>query len=154
GPDDRLKRELIGYNMDDCRAAATIADALGCIRDKGTSDFGAVDVRSLEVSFQPTYGKLDCALADFEKINNAAYWDYHIRGPKCRCELTRRSGGASGSRDEGVKAQGLIAAAMPKGIEKDLWAGLTLTIAQCRSTPERLARASASPAAWRSRPVP
>ncbi len=28
GADDGLKRELIGYNMDDCRAAATVTDAL------------------------------------------------------------------------------------------------------------------------------
>ena len=76
GTDDRLKRELIGYNMDDCRAAARVADALGRICGNGASDLGAVDVSSLEVSFQRTFGKFESALPEFAKINNAAYWDY------------------------------------------------------------------------------
>jgi predicted RecB family nuclease len=74
--DDRLKHELIGYNMDDCRAAAKVAEAVGCICGNGASDLGAVDVSSLEVSFQRTFGKFDSALPDFTKINSAAYWDY------------------------------------------------------------------------------
>ena len=76
GADDGLKRELIGYNMDDCRAAATVADALVRICGGGASGLDAVDVGSLEVGFQRTYGKLDCALPEFAKINDAAYWDY------------------------------------------------------------------------------
>jgi predicted RecB family nuclease len=35
GADDRFKRELIGYNMDDCRAAATVAAALARICEGG-----------------------------------------------------------------------------------------------------------------------
>jgi len=76
GTDDGLKRELIGYNMDDCRAAARVADALARICGSGASDLGAVDVGSLEVGFQRTFGKFDSALPEFAKINNAAYWDY------------------------------------------------------------------------------
>jgi predicted RecB family nuclease len=76
GADDGLKRELIGYNMDDCRAAATLAEALVRICGGGPSGLDAVDVGSLEVGFQHTWGKLDCALPEFEKINSAAYWDY------------------------------------------------------------------------------
>ena len=76
GADDGLKRELIGYNMDDCRAAAKVADALVRICGSGASDLDAVDVGSLEVGFQRTFGKFDSALPEFAKINNAAYWDY------------------------------------------------------------------------------
>ena len=67
---------LIGYNMDDCRATATVADALVRICAGGASGLNAVDVGSLDVGFQHAWGKLDCALPEFEKINNAAYWDY------------------------------------------------------------------------------
>jgi hypothetical protein len=73
--DDGLKSDLIGYNMDDCRAAATVAQAVLRLCD-GESGLVAVDVGSLEVGFQRTFGKFDNALPEFEKINNAAYWDY------------------------------------------------------------------------------
>ncbi len=69
GADDGLKRELIGYNMDDCRAAATVADALVRICGGGASGLDAVDVGSLEVGFQRTFGKFDSALPEFAKIN-------------------------------------------------------------------------------------
>jgi hypothetical protein len=75
GADEGLKRELIAYNMDDCRAAATVADALVRIGDR-TSSLNAVDVSSLEVGFEQTWGKFDSALPAFAKINDAAYWDY------------------------------------------------------------------------------
>ena len=74
--DDGLKRELIDYNMDDCRAAATVADALVRICGGGASGLDAVDVNSLEVGFEQTWGKFDSALPEFAKINDAAYWDY------------------------------------------------------------------------------
>ena len=90
GADDGLKRELIGYNMDDCRAAAIVADAITLICGDGTSGFNAVAVGSLEVSFQRTYGKLDCALPEFEKINNAAYWDYQRSKVYARTDKTIR----------------------------------------------------------------
>ena len=76
GADDRLKRELVGYNMDDCRAAAMVADALARICGGGTSGLSAVDVDSLDVGFQPHWGRFVGALPEFTKINNAAYWDY------------------------------------------------------------------------------
>lgn len=75
GSDDGVKGDLIGYNMDDCRAAATVADALMHICT-GASDVDVVSVGSLEVAFEQTWGKFNSALLEFEKINNAAYWDY------------------------------------------------------------------------------
>ena len=103
GADDGLKRELIGYNMDDCRAAAMVADAMMRICGGGASGLNAVDVGSLEVGFQRTYGKLDCALPEFEKINNAAYWDYqrskvYARTDKAIRRIVRKSRGKSKSQ--------------------------------------------------------
>jgi predicted RecB family nuclease len=76
GENHRLKRELIEYNMDDCRAAAKVADALVRLCGSGAPGLDAVDVGSLEVGFQRTFGKFDSALPEFAKINGAAYWDY------------------------------------------------------------------------------
>src|SRR6266478_421601 len=72
GADDNQKHELIGYNIDDCRAAAKVADALLRICGGGASDHDAVNVGSLEVGFQRTFGKFDSVLPEFAKINKAA----------------------------------------------------------------------------------
>jgi predicted RecB family nuclease len=100
GADDGLKRKLIEYNMDDCRATAKVADALGRICGNGASDLSAVDVSSLEVSFQRTFGKFNSALPEFAKINNAAYWDYqrskvYARTQKAIRPIVRNSRGKS-----------------------------------------------------------
>jgi transposase-like protein len=76
GADDGLKRKLIGYNMEDCRATATVADALMRICGEGASGLQSVNVGSLEVGFQRTFGKFDSFLPEFARINDAAYWDY------------------------------------------------------------------------------
>ena len=44
----------------------------------------------LEVGFQRTFGKFDCALPEFEKINNAAYWDYQRSKVYARTDKTIR----------------------------------------------------------------
>jgi predicted RecB family nuclease len=78
--DDGLRRELTRYNIEDCRATALLTDALVHVCGKSESGFGTkldtVDVGSLEVAFQRTFGKFPSALPEFEKINGAAYWDY------------------------------------------------------------------------------
>ena len=78
--DDGLRRELIRYNIEDCRAAALIADALVRVcsnaEEGGETKLNTVDVGSLEVGFQRTFGRFPSALPEFEKINAAAYWDY------------------------------------------------------------------------------
>src|SRR5215212_6033605 len=78
--DDTLKRELIVYNIEDSRAAGVVAEAIA--RICGTSQTGGgtrldlVNVGSLEVGFQRTFGKFPSVLPEFERINAAAYWDY------------------------------------------------------------------------------
>jgi hypothetical protein len=78
--DDGLRRELIAYNIDDCRAAAAVTEALthicGNSQSSNAKNLETVNVGSLEVGFQRTFGKLPSALPEFEKINAAAYWDY------------------------------------------------------------------------------
>jgi hypothetical protein len=78
--DSSLKHMLIGYNMEDCRAAELVYEALQqiCARGEETtsSKLSPVDVGSLEVGFQRTFGKFASALPDFERINKAAYWNY------------------------------------------------------------------------------
>jgi hypothetical protein len=98
GAGDGLKHELIGYNMDDCRAAAKVADALVRICGGGASGLDAVNVGSLEVGFQRTFGKFESALPEFAKINDAAYWDYqrskvYARTDKTIRQIVRKSPG-------------------------------------------------------------
>jgi hypothetical protein len=62
--------------MEDCRATATVADALMRICGEGASGLQSVNVGSLEVGFQRTFGKFDSFLPEFARINDAAYWDY------------------------------------------------------------------------------
>ena len=71
-----FKNQLITYNMDDCRAAGVVAAALVQICAGSSSAPDSVNVKSLEVGFQRTFGKFDSALPEFAKINNAAYWNY------------------------------------------------------------------------------
>jgi hypothetical protein len=88
--DERHKRELIDYNMSDCGAAAKVAGVLERICGNGASALNAVNVSSLEVSFQRTFGKLECALPEFKKINDAAYWDYQRSKVYARTDKTIR----------------------------------------------------------------
>jgi predicted RecB family nuclease len=78
--DDDLRRKLITYNIEDCRAATMVTEALTRICANGetgcTGNLGTVNVGSLEVGFQRTFGKFASAMPEFEKINAAAYWDY------------------------------------------------------------------------------
>ena len=90
GADDELKCELIAYNMDDCRAAATVADALMRICAGSASGLKSIEVGSLEVGFQRTFGKFDSAMPEFGRINSAAYWDYQRSKVYARTDKTVR----------------------------------------------------------------
>ena len=78
--DEQTRRELIAYNADDCHAAEVVAKAISgfCDNKKQSSpaDLETVNVGSLEVEFQRTFGKFLAQVPEFEKINSAAYWDY------------------------------------------------------------------------------
>src|SRR5215471_8425032 len=103
--DDRLKRKLVEYNMEDCRAAATVADALVRICG-GASGLDAVDVGSLEVTFRGIYGPFNSALPEFDKISDAAYWDYQRSKVYARTDKTiRRTVRKSQGRRKGATVQ-------------------------------------------------
>jgi hypothetical protein len=96
--------------MDDCRAAATVADALVRICAGDASGLDAVDVGSLEVGFQRTFGKFDSALPEFAKINGAAYWDYQRSKVYARTDKTiRRTVRKSQDRIENVTVEKEVA---------------------------------------------
>lgn len=98
-PRGAIRDTLVTYNMDDCRAASLIADALVRIAAGGPSAPDSVDIGTLEVGFQRTFGKFDSALPEFQKINNAAYWDYQRSRVFVRTDKgVRRTIGRSVSR--------------------------------------------------------
>jgi predicted RecB family nuclease len=78
--DQAMKCNLTTYNIEDCRAAEAAAAALIRICEGGEADgcsgVKPVNVSSLEVEFQRTFGKFASPFQDFERINGAAYWDY------------------------------------------------------------------------------
>jgi hypothetical protein len=90
--DDGLRRQLIAYNIEDSRAAAVVTKALASICGNGVTKLETVNIGSLEVGFQRTFGKFPSALPEFEKINAAAYWDYQRSKVYVRNnEMIRRS---------------------------------------------------------------
>jgi predicted RecB family nuclease len=98
--DNELRRKLITYNVEDCRAADMITKALTHICSNGGSvgskQLETVNVGTLEVGFQRTFGRFVSAMPEFEKINAAAYWDYQrskvfIRTDKTLRRLVRKT---------------------------------------------------------------
>jgi hypothetical protein len=78
--DRQLRKQLLAYNIEDCRAIELVADAIRrvCANDEqnNATKLKPVNVSTLEVGFQRTFGKFSGALPEFDKINAAAYWDY------------------------------------------------------------------------------
>jgi hypothetical protein len=85
---------LITYNIEDCRAAELVANAIGIICGNGeqhdATKLEVVNISSLEVGFQRTFGKFSSELPEFEKINAAAYWDYQRSKVYVRSDKTIR----------------------------------------------------------------
>jgi predicted RecB family nuclease len=79
--DDRIKAKLTRYNLDDCKATEVVDVAIQTLfggSNSGTSNnsLDYVDVTSLEVPYQRTFGKFAGVTSEFQRINEAAYWDY------------------------------------------------------------------------------
>jgi hypothetical protein len=93
-----LKKALITYNIEDCRAAEVVARAMETIVNRlplSDDQSAPVDVDTLKVPYSRTYGPFNGATKDFEAINRAAYWNYqrekvYIRSPNKRL-LKRQS---------------------------------------------------------------
>src|SRR5262249_13183488 len=79
-PGESTKRTLIRYNMEDCRATQIVADAIDGfqreVQDGAISTPNLVDIDTLKVSYQRTYGPFATTSPDFRRINSAAYWNY------------------------------------------------------------------------------
>jgi hypothetical protein len=79
--DDAIKLKLARYNLEDCRAAEVVDVAIRKLYEARNSEtlenrLDYVDVASLEVPYHQTFGKFPAATPEFQKINQAAYWDY------------------------------------------------------------------------------
>jgi hypothetical protein len=75
---ESVKSELMRYNIEDCRAAEVVDLAVQqiCGAQNVGSPVSFVNVSTLEVPYQRTFGPFASTLPDFSKINGAAYWDY------------------------------------------------------------------------------
>ena len=133
--DDYVKQKLIQYNMDDCRAAQVVADALDGMFDKKEEDTSKyVDVDTLKVPYQRTYGPFASPLPDFRNINNAAYWNYqrervYVRSDqqlRIKSTARRRPGNRAPPRpDKTIKVEGHRPEQCPRCGSGGIWkAGL------------------------------
>lgn len=74
-----LKQKLLTYNVEDCEATQKVAEALfaacqAALSEKPTSTIVNADL--LKREYPQRFGKTEFLLPDFQKINEAAYWDY------------------------------------------------------------------------------
>ena len=77
--DERLKRELISYNSDDCAALELVANAITTLTENAgsASPNAAVQADSLkDASWPYSYGKNEFAFPELARITKCAYWDY------------------------------------------------------------------------------
>jgi predicted RecB family nuclease len=94
--DETIKAKLFQYNMDDCKALEIVAAAVriicaGACDEASNSSLHYVDISSLEVPYQRTFGKFCSTMPDFQRINEAAYWDYQRQRVFVRSKEKSRS---------------------------------------------------------------
>ena len=93
--DPDLKQKLLTYNAEDCEATQRVAEALP--RACGAPGFKKSDnvhrqCGFFEARLPQRFGKADFLLPEFQKINEAAYWDYQRNRVNVRSDtrLVRR----------------------------------------------------------------
>ena len=77
--DPDLKQKLLTYNAEDCEATQRVAEALFGAFEGSVSENPAmcvVNADLLKRKFPQRFGKTEFLLPEFQKINEAAYWDY------------------------------------------------------------------------------
>ena len=97
--DPSLKERLLAYNAEDCEAAERVTEALCEVCGPRSSEEApklAVDVDSLKREYPQRFGEVEFALPEFQRINEAAYWDYqrnkvYIRSNQRLKRLTRKT---------------------------------------------------------------
>ena len=75
-----LKQRLMTYNAEDCEATQKVAEVLSAACQEMSSDrktnTDIVNADSLKREYPQRFGKTEFLLPEFQKINEAAYWDY------------------------------------------------------------------------------
>jgi predicted RecB family nuclease len=98
--DPSLKERLLVYNAEDCEAAERVTEALcGVCRPRSSGEApkqAVVDVDSLKREYPQRFGEVEFALPEFQRINEAAYWDYqrnkvYIRSNQRLKRLSRKT---------------------------------------------------------------
>jgi predicted RecB family nuclease len=77
--DPGVKEKLLVYNLEDCAAAEKVTEALSEVCHPLSSEapkITAVNVDSLKREYPQRFGEVEFALPEFQRINEAAYWDY------------------------------------------------------------------------------
>lgn len=85
--DSALKQRLLTYNAEDCEATQKLAEQLSgiCSGKQGTKPAeDIVNVELIERNYPLRFGTLTYAVPDFQRINEAAYWDHQ------RCKVYLR----------------------------------------------------------------
>jgi predicted RecB family nuclease len=133
--DDKVKAKLARYNLEDCRATEVVDVAIQGICDGGNPETSGkrldyVDVTSLEVPYQQTFGKFAGVIPESQKINEAAYWDYQRDRIFVRTKLTLSGGADSRPRtrrkrlrrpDKVLWVQGKVPKSCVKCKSKTIW---------------------------------
>ena len=95
-----LKQRLMTYNAEDCEATEKVAEALSAACQAASSDettnTDVVSADSLKREYPQCIGKTEFLLPEFQKINEAAYWDYqrnkvYVRSDKRLLRLSHKT---------------------------------------------------------------
>jgi len=78
--DPGLKEKLIAYNAEDCEAAEKVTEALSAVcralPSEKVPNLDVINVDSLQREYPRRFGEVEFVLPEFQRINEAAYWDY------------------------------------------------------------------------------
>lgn len=77
--DSHLKQKLLTYNAEDCVAAQKVAEALSFAYEavlSGNPATSVINAELLKREYPQRFGVTQFLLPEFQKINEAAYWDY------------------------------------------------------------------------------
>ena len=128
---ESIKSELLRYNIEDCRAAEVVDLAVQkiCGVQDVESAVSFVNVSTLEVPYQRTFGPFAGALPDFRKINDAAYWDYQrekvfvrtIKQLRQKRSGVKRSPRIGVSPDRFMRVGGIIPTLCPRCSSTIIW---------------------------------
>lgn len=77
--DSHFKQKLLTYNAEDCVATQKVAEALSYACEAVLSEnppMSVINADLLKREYPQRFGKTEFLLPEFQKINEAAYWDY------------------------------------------------------------------------------